>query len=179
MSTIRQEKFEFAELAGRRVESDFSGGYLSSDGGVLLLRETDRSLGLTDKLAGCFSDERDHRFVEHQISELVSQRLMGLALGYEDLNDHDALRLDPLLAVAVGKADPTGRDDSRPVDLTTFNPIAQDDVAISRPTPGQNRRVTRFELGLHFLAFIGARVDVPVGVDESRHRGQTVCVDHA
>ena len=110
MSTITQEKFEFAELAGRRVECDFSGGYLSSDGGALLLRETDLSLGLSQKLAGCFSDNRDGRFVEHEISELVSQRLTGLALGYEDLNDHDALRIDPLLAVAVGKADPTGMD---------------------------------------------------------------------
>jgi hypothetical protein len=110
MSTTTQEKFEFAELAGRRVEVDFSGGYLSSDGGVLLLRETNRSLGLSKKLAGCFSDDRNDLFVEHQIDELLSQRLMGIALGYEDLNDHDALRLDPLLAVAVGKADPTGMD---------------------------------------------------------------------
>jgi hypothetical protein len=88
------------------VVADFSGGYLSSDGGALLLRQVDRSVGLSRLLAECFVDERDQRFVEHKVEELVAQRLYALALGYEDLNDHADLRRDPLLAVAANKPDP-------------------------------------------------------------------------
>lgn len=87
---------------------DFSGGHLSSDGGAVLLRQVDQSIGLSRQLAGCFVDQRDARFVEHQVRELVAQRLNALALGYEDLNDHADLRRDPLLALAAGKLDPLG-----------------------------------------------------------------------
>ena len=83
----------------------FDGGALSSDGGVLLLRELDRSMGLTRSLAGCFNDRRDARLIEHTPAQLLAQRVLGLALGYEDLNDHQALRHDPLLGVASGKPD--------------------------------------------------------------------------
>ena len=86
--------------------ADFSGGYLSSDGGALLLRQVDRSVGLSRLLADCFVDQRDQRFVEHGVTELVAQRLYALALGYEDLNDHADLGRDPLLAVAANKLDP-------------------------------------------------------------------------
>ena len=72
---------------------DFSGGHLSSDGGAVLLRQVDSSIGLSRRLADCFVDQRDVRFVEHQVRELVGQRLNALALGYEDLNDHADLRL--------------------------------------------------------------------------------------
>ena len=102
--------FAFSELHGRQVVADFSAGHLSSDGGVLLLRQIDRGLGVSRELAGCFHDARDPRFVEHPLPSLLSQRLYALALGYEDLNDHNDLRCDPLLAVAVDKADPLGRD---------------------------------------------------------------------
>jgi hypothetical protein len=88
------------------VAVDFSGGHLSSDGGAVLLRQVDQSIGLSRQLAGCFVDRRDARFVEHEVRELVAQRLNALALGYEDLNDHADLRRDPLLAVAAGKRDP-------------------------------------------------------------------------
>ena len=98
----------FDKLGSRQVVADFSGGYLSSDGGALLLRQIDRGLLVSGSLAGCFHDERDPRWVEHALTELVSQRLIGLALGYEDLNDHNQLRRDPLLAVACGKHDPLG-----------------------------------------------------------------------
>ena len=110
--TTTHEKFQFSDLESRRVESDFTGGYLSSDGGALLVRQIDSHLGTSSRLAECFVDYRDQRFVEHHLPELVAQRLYGLTLGYEDLNDHNLLRLDPLLAVAVGKADPTGMDRS-------------------------------------------------------------------
>lgn len=88
---------------------DFTGGALSSDGGVLLLRQIDRGLGVTRALGRCFEDRRDPRFVAHTLEQLLAQRLYGLALGYEDLNDHGQLRRDPLLAIACEKPDPLGR----------------------------------------------------------------------
>jgi hypothetical protein len=92
------------------VEVDFGGGYLSSDGGGILLRDWERHGGLLREVAECFIDHRDPRYVEHSTQELVSQRLYGLVLGYEDLNDHDHLRRDPLQAVLCGKSDPLGQD---------------------------------------------------------------------
>jgi len=100
----------FQDLGLRKVVADFSGGTLSSDGGALLLREVNHRLGVARELAQCLDDQRDPRFVDHQLEGLLSQRLEGLALGYEDLNDHDQLRCDPLLAVACDKADPLGQD---------------------------------------------------------------------
>lgn len=105
-----QQAFEFQALGGRRVEADFSGGHLSSDGGCLLLRETDRLTGLCAKLAGCFSDFRNQRFVEHALPVMLRQRILGIALGYEDVNDHDKLRLDPLLAAMCGREDLLGEE---------------------------------------------------------------------
>jgi hypothetical protein len=98
------------------VVADFSGGTLSSDGGVLLLRQIDAGLGLTRTLAGCFCDQRDPRFVDHSVPQLLAQRLHGLTLGYEDLNDHEHLRRDPLLATACDKRDPLGGDRFNPQD---------------------------------------------------------------
>jgi hypothetical protein len=100
----------FQDLGPRKVVADFSGGTLSSDGGVLLLRQVDRCLGLTRRLAGCFGDQRNQIFVEHAVPELLAQRLYAEALGYEDINDHQQLRHDPLLATACGKEDPLGQD---------------------------------------------------------------------
>ncbi len=100
----------FDDLGSRRVQADFSGGHLSTDGGVLLLRQIDRGLGLSRALAGCFTDLRNPLLIDHTVPELVAQRVLALALGYEDLNDHDTLRLDPLLAVGAGKLDPLGED---------------------------------------------------------------------
>jgi hypothetical protein len=100
----------FQDLGSRKVAADFSGGIYSSDGGLLLLRQVDRGLGVSAALAGCFHDERDPRWVDHSVQQLLAQRLYALALGYEDLNDHALLRRDPLLAVACEKTDPLGRD---------------------------------------------------------------------
>src|SRR6202049_1724997 len=101
----------FNTLGSRQVVTDFSAGHLSSDGGMLLFRQIDGGLGIFGALAGCFSDLRSPLLIEHSVRELVAQRLLGLAAGYEDLNDHNLLRLDPLFAVVVGKEDPlaTGR----------------------------------------------------------------------
>ena len=112
----QQGSFQFQDLGARQVVGDFTGGSLSSDGGVLLLRQIDRGLGLTRSLAGCFRDRRDPRFVEPSLPELLAQRLYALALGYEDLNDHAQLRRDPLLATAGEKRDPLGQDRVDPAD---------------------------------------------------------------
>ena len=95
---------------------DFSGGTLSSDGGVLLLRQIDAGLGVTRSLAGCFHDQRDALFVDHTLPQLLRQRIYGLALGYEGFNDHAQLRGDPLLASACEKRDPLGQDRFNPQD---------------------------------------------------------------
>jgi hypothetical protein len=100
--------FSFNDLGSRQVIADFSAGYLSSDGGMLFLRQIDEGLGISRSLARCFYDARNPLFIEHSVRELVAQRLLGMAAGYEDLNDHNLLRLDPLFAVAVGKEDPLG-----------------------------------------------------------------------
>jgi hypothetical protein len=87
----------------RRVEAGFSAGQVSSDGGALLLREVEGKINLLGRLAACFSDGRDADRVEHQLPEMLSQRIYGLALGYEDLNDHEQLRSDPLFGLLSGK----------------------------------------------------------------------------
>ena len=105
MTECKQEAFTFAPHFSRRVEAGFTAGQVSSDGGSLLLREVDRKINLLGRLAACFSDGRRPLLVKHQLSQMLAQRLFGLALGYEDLNDHEQLRRDPLLAVLSGKRD--------------------------------------------------------------------------
>jgi hypothetical protein len=104
----------FQELGSRKVVVDFSGGTLSTDGGALFLRQVDLSLGLTRRLANCFEDQRHPLFVEHALPGLLAQRLYAEALGYEDINDHQQLRRDPLLATACGKEDPLGSERLHP-----------------------------------------------------------------
>jgi hypothetical protein len=106
----------FQPLGQREVCARFDGGAITSDGGALLLGEAERLTGALHQFAACFTDHRDPDALEHTVLQLVSQRVYGLALGYEDLNDHDALRLDPLLATLVGKTDPTGQDRLRAQD---------------------------------------------------------------
>lgn len=108
MTECSQSGFEFASHFSRRVTARFDGGAITSDGGLLLLREVERRIGLLSRLAACFEDRRCPDRIEHSVSEMVAQRVYSLALGYEDLNDHDQLRSDPLLALAAGKADTTG-----------------------------------------------------------------------
>jgi len=103
-----QESFQFHPLNRRQVRGRFDGGAISSDAGGLLLREVEKRTGIIRQFAACFTDHRDPERIEHTVKELVGQRVYGLALGYEDLNDHDELRHDALLAVLVEKADPTG-----------------------------------------------------------------------
>ena len=116
MTECNCEQLEFHGLGRRAVVARFDGGAISTDGGALLLREVEAKTGLLAAVAEQFTDYRDPELIEHTAGELVSQRIMGLALGYADLNDHDRLRFDPLLAVASGKGDPTGRERRREQD---------------------------------------------------------------
>jgi hypothetical protein len=104
------QQLEFQGAGRRTVVAGFDGGTLTSDGGLLLLSEVERRRGILRDFAACFRDQRNPAYVEHRLEELVGQRVLGLALAYEDLNDHDELRTDPLLATVVGKADPAGND---------------------------------------------------------------------
>jgi hypothetical protein len=108
-----QESFAFHVLGRREVVARFDGGRISSDAGGLLLREAERVTRTIGQFAACFSDHRNPDLIEHTVQELVAQRVYALALGYEDLNDHDDLRHDPLLAVLAGKKDPLGQTRGR------------------------------------------------------------------
>ena len=103
-----QERFEFHSLNQRQVSGRFDGGAITSDAGGLLLREVEKRTRIIERFAACFTDHRLPGRIEHTVKELVAQRVYGLALGYEDLNDHDELRQDPLWAVLVERADPLG-----------------------------------------------------------------------
>jgi hypothetical protein len=105
MTECIQESFSFTAHFSRRVQAEFTAGRVSSDGGALLLREADRRINLLDRLASCFLDGRAPLLVKHSLSEMLAQRIYGLALGYEDLCDHEQLRSDPLLGVLSGKRD--------------------------------------------------------------------------
>jgi hypothetical protein len=103
MTECNQSGFGFEACGAREIVARFDGGTISSDGGALLLRETDKRLNLLPRLAECFLDGREAERIEHSVLEMLSQRIYGLALGYEDLNDHEQLRKDPLFGVLVGR----------------------------------------------------------------------------
>ena len=106
MTQCNQTSFEFERHFSRSVVADFEGSTLTSDGGSLLLRQVDGRIRLLSRLAACFTDFRSPLLIEHSVEEMVAQRVYGLALGYEDLNDHDQLRKDPLMSVLAGKRKP-------------------------------------------------------------------------
>jgi hypothetical protein len=108
-----EAQLEFQGVGSRQVVAGFDAGRATSDGGVLLLREAAQRTGLLGAFARCFRDYRNPDLIEHSVEDLVSQRVLGQSLGYEDLNDHDSLRDDALFAVGVGKKDPTGNDRRR------------------------------------------------------------------
>jgi len=135
--------FGFARVEGRDVVAAFDGGAITSDAGALLLGSTNRAIKLIDRFAGCFRDGRCQELVEHRVETLVGQRVLGIALGYEDLNDHDELRHDPVMAVLAGKLE-AHRKDCAPVagkstlnrlelsrpEATRYHKIAHDAAAI-------------------------------------------------
>ena len=137
--------FGFARVERREVVACFDGGSITSDAGGLLLAQTDRAIGLIERFSGCFVDGRDQTLIEHAVRTLVGQRVFGLALGYEDLNDHDDLRHDPLFAVLAGKlaarrsncAPVAGKSTLNRLELscpeaTKYHKISHDAAAIER-----------------------------------------------
>src|SRR5580658_3925902 len=139
------ERSMFGRVEGRSVVAEFDGGALTSDAGGLLLGAADQRLGLVRRIARCFRDARDPRLVEHSFATLVGQRVFGIALGYEDLNDHDELRHDPMMAVLAGKLT-ARREDCAPVagkstlnrlelsqlEPTRYHKISHNPIAIKR-----------------------------------------------
>jgi DDE family transposase len=139
------ELFEFAAVGSRSVVAGFDGGAITSDAGALLLKATDGAICLMERFAGCFIDRRHPAQVEHTVRTLVGQRVFGIALGYEDLNDHDELRHDPVMAVLAGKlaarrkdcAPAAGKSTLNRLELsreqaTRYHKIAHDPAAIER-----------------------------------------------
>ncbi len=98
----------FGHVGRRVIEANFEGGALSSDGGLMLLRQVDRRIGLSKSAAGAPHDPRNQDMIAHEMRDLVAQRLYALCWGYEDLNDHAALRCDPLMQTAVGRNEELG-----------------------------------------------------------------------
>ena len=121
MTQCITDAIKVKRLGKRFVVADFNGGTITSDAGALLLDKTEQAIALLARAAECFVDHRDGDLIEHTVSDLLRQRVFALALGYEDLNDHDELSRDPLLAAVVGKREPTGqgrrsrRDRGRPL----------------------------------------------------------------
>src|ERR1700694_4992831 len=103
MTECNQSSFGFQDCGSREIVARFDGGTISSDGGAVLLRQTEQRLNLLPRLAQCFLDGRDQDRVQHSVQEMISQRVYGLALGYEDINDHEQLRSDPLFSVLAGR----------------------------------------------------------------------------
>jgi hypothetical protein len=116
MTECNTQPLLFQPHERREVVADFDGGAITSDAGGLLLREVEQRFGIIRQFAGCFTDHRDEELIEFSVAELLLQRVMGIALGYEDLNDHEQLRHDPLLALLCGRTDLTGADRLDPRD---------------------------------------------------------------
>jgi hypothetical protein len=156
MTECNQSAFEFAAHFSRQVVAGFDGGTITTDGGGLLLRETDRRLNLLPRLAECFLDARSPLLVEHTVEQLVSQRVYGLALGYEDLNDHEQLRQDPLLRVLAGKSDV---EDSPLAGKSTLNRLE-----LSNGTPNRYKKITFWKAGIDELlvkVFVESHTSAP------------------
>ena len=126
------EQFEFEGFGQRRVVAAFDGGAVTSDAGGVLLRHTDRAIGLIERVAACFVDQREQDQVVHRLPALVGQRIVGIALGYEDVNDHDELRHDPVLALLADQLEPKRADCAPLAGKSTLNrlehaPLRADD----------------------------------------------------
>jgi len=156
---------DFPMLGSRQVVAAFDGGDISSDGGSLLLRKTEELTAIIRQFAECFTDHRDPELIEHSLEHLVAQRIYALALGYEDLNDHDDLRHDPLLATIVGKNDPTGQSRVRKRDQgkalagkSTLNrleltPVGADEESRYKKITCQTRAVEDLFVALFLQAY--------------------------
>ena len=140
------ERFDFGVVEGRVVDAAFDAGLVTSDAGALLLGATDRAIGLVDRLASCFRDYRRQDLVEHGVATLIGQRVYGIALGYEDLNDHDQLRHDPVLAVLAGKLTARRTDCAAVAGKSTRNRLE-----LSRQQPTRYHRIACDEAAIEAL----------------------------
>ena len=128
------QQMEFSEVERRRVVAQFDGGFVSTDAGALLLkRMDDEAIGLLDRLSGCFEDGRDLELIEFGVRTLVAQRVIGLALGYEDVNDHEQLRHDALLGAEVGKLESGRKDCAALAGKSTLNRLERSAAASANP----------------------------------------------
>src|SRR4051812_10766228 len=156
------DQFDFARADGRAVVASFDGGAITSDAGALLLGATDRVLGLTRRLAACFKDSRNPAYTEHAVETLVMQRVVGIALGYEDLNDHDQLRHDPVLATLAGKLT-TRREEGAPLaGKSTLNRLE-----LSRDEPTRYARIAADTAAIEALfvdLFLDAHAKAPAQI---------------
>ena len=129
--------FEFPPVESRHVVAGFDGGAITSDAGALLLGQTDRAIRLTERFAACFTDTRSAELVEHQVETMVMQRVVGIALGYEDLNDHDDLRHDPILTVLAAKLEAQRSDCAPLAGKSTLNRLE-----LSRAEPTRYHKIS-------------------------------------
>lgn len=142
MTECTQECFEFAAHFSRRVVAEFSSDRLTSDGGSVLLRQVDRRLRLLSRFADCFLDGRDPARIRHSVTEMVGQRVYGLALGYEDLNDHEQLRHDPLLGLLAGRRD---------LDTALAGKSTLNRLELPRPRPSRYHKISYSEASIDRL----------------------------
>jgi hypothetical protein len=151
--------FGFTAVEGRAVVAGFDGGAMTSDAGAMLLGAADRAIGVIARFAGCFEDRRAAELIEHTVPTLVGQRVFGIALGYEDLIDHDELRHDPVMAVLAGKL-AAGRRDCAPVaGKSTLNRLE-----LSRPEPSRYHKLSHDPAAIEGLlvdVFLDAHVVPP------------------
>src|SRR6202140_3102228 len=138
--------FGFAPVEGRGVVAAFDGGVISSDAGALLLGATDRAIAMMDRFAACFHDVRCQELIEHEVVTLVGQRVFGIALGYKDLNDHDELRHDPMMAVLAGKLGARGPDCARGAGKSTLNRLE-----LSRLEPTRYHKISHNPIAIKRL----------------------------
>jgi Transposase DDE domain group 1 len=130
---------DFGRAGSRRVVADFDGGMVSSDAGALLRGETDKAIGLVERFSACFWDSRNPIYVVHEIKALIAQRVFGLALGYEDLLDHDELRGDPVLGVLLGKLDRAADEPAPLAGKSTLNRLEH--------APAKNKKTRYHKIG--------------------------------
>jgi len=151
--------FGFARVEGRAVVASFDGGAITSDAGGLLLGATDRAIRLVHRLASCFRDERSAVLIEHDVGTLVAQRVFGMALGYEDLNDHDTLRHDPVMAVLAGKLTARRQDCAPVAGKSTLNRLE-----LSGPEPSRYKKISHDPAAIERLfvdIFLDAHAKAP------------------
>jgi hypothetical protein len=156
MTECSELRFTLATEGRREIVAEFNGGAISSDSGALLLRETDRKMKLLARFSQCFLDGRDADLIEHSAEQMLAQRIYGLALGYEDLNDHEQLRNDPLLRVLAGKAEP---DQEALASKSTLNRMELGDG-----TPNRYKKITFWRDAIDDLlvdVFLEAHATVP------------------